>query len=111
MMHGKSGNTVNRGPVNRELTVTIPSPCRYLAEAEWSKICYNYLIAVDDRNIKVVDRLKKMTAMWNKLVEFCSIPCFPPITSSVPLYKDGMKEDGMPKVNFKFVVLGWGQVP
>ena len=35
MMHGKSGNTVNRGPVNRELTVSgVPDNILYMVLSE-----------------------------------------------------------------------------
>lgn len=70
-------------------------------EADWAQQCYDYLISVDDRHITAENRLKSWLTLWNTLMGFVNTTKFPPLGSTLPLFKDdqdqGMIDSGIPQ--------------
>ena len=76
---------------------------RYPKEAEWCQLCYEFLVACDDRQVPVHIRLKYLKGMYLKLRNFIEIPHFPKYgansASGVERFTDKGKEKSRVKYN------------
>lgn len=54
----------------------------YHREAYWCRLCYNFLIACDDRHIEAATRMAHLLDMYKELERFTPSPKFPPLGAS-----------------------------